>query len=157
MGTYRPALVGRWFFLVLFGVFGIVAVALLVSLTGDDRPPVSFVLFWLFALGWNAYWWLFRVAYSLTLREGILEWEAPARRGAIPTTDLTAFRPMTLLPNVIVIKHRGGRPLLVMPGKGIADLAAELRDVRPGLDVRVGRIGTMTTWMPGPSAWRRYD
>ena len=99
MGTYRPALIGHWFFFMLFGVFGVATVVLIVqALTGDERFSVPFLLFWLFALGWNAYWWLFRVAYSLALRDGVLEWEAPLRRGHIATAALTAFRPLKLLP-----------------------------------------------------------
>lgn len=87
--------IGQWFFFALVGVFGVATVALLALLTTDGGPPVAFVLFWIFALGWNAYWWLCRVAYSL---------------------------------------------------------AADLREVRPDLDVRVGIVGTMGKWMPGPSA-----
>ena len=46
----------------LFGVFGIAAVMLLVLVvTGDGSLTDPFVLFWLFALGRNAYWWLLRV------------------------------------------------------------------------------------------------
>jgi hypothetical protein len=158
MATYRPALIGRWFFFMLFGVLGLATVVVVVlAITGDEGFSVPFVLFWLVALGWNAYWWLFRIVYSLTLRDGALEWEAPLRRGRIPTTDLTAFRPMTLLPNVVVIKHAGGRALLVMPGKGISDLAAALRQARPDLDIRVGPVGRMGDRMPGPSAWRGDD
>ena len=142
----------------LFAVFGLATVVLIVEgMTGSGGFSSPFVLFWLFALGWNAYWWLFRVAYSVTLRDGVLAWEAPLRRGRIATSALRAFRPMKLLPNVIVIKHAGGQPLLVMPGKGIADLAAALRETRPDLDVRVGPAGRMHEWMPGPSAWRRDD
>jgi hypothetical protein len=112
---------------------------------------------WLFVLGWNAYWRLFRIVYSLTVRGGIVEWEAPLRRGCIPVADLTAFRPMTLLRTVVVIKHAGGRPLLVMPRKGISGLAAEVREARPDLDIRVGLAGRMHEWMSGASAWRRVD
>jgi hypothetical protein len=158
MGTYRPAFIGRSFFFLLFGAFGVATVVLLVlMLTGDESPTDPFVLFWLFALGWNAYWWLFRVVYSLTLRNGALEWEAPLRRGRIATTDLTAFRPMRLLPNVVVVKHTGGRPLLVLAGKGMADLAAELRRSRPDLEVRIGAVGRIQQRMPGRSAWYRDD
>jgi len=155
MGTYRPALIGRWFFLMLFGLFAAMAVVLIVlAITGDDGPSAPFLLFWLVALGWNAYWWLFRVAFSLTVSNGALEWEAPLRRGRVPITELTAFRPMKLLPNVLVIKHTGGRPLLVMPGKGIADLATAIAGSRPDLEVRVGSMGWVQRRMPGPSAWR---
>jgi hypothetical protein len=158
MGTYRPAFIGRWFFFVLFGVLGIATVRLIVSvITGDESYSDPLVVFWLFALCWNAYWWLFRIVYSLTLRNGALEWEAPLRRGRIPITDLTAFCPMRLLPTVVAIKHTGGRSLLVMPGKGIADLAAAVRRSRPDLDIRVGAGGWIQERMPGPSAWRRDD
>ena len=156
MGTYRPALIDRWFFLMLFGLLVAMAVVFIVlAITGDDGPSAPFLLFWLFALGWNAYWWLFRVAFSLTIGNGVLEWEAPLRRGRIPVTELTAFRPMKLLPNVVLISHTGGRPLLVMPRKGIVDLASAIGRSRPDLEVRVGPKGRMQQRMPGPSAWRQ--
>lgn len=158
MGTYRPAFVGRWFFLMLFGMFGVAAVMLLVQVArGEESLTDPVVLFWFAALAWNAYWWLFRVVYSLKLRDGVLEWEAPLRRGRIPVTDLTALRPMRLLPNVIVVRHRGGQPLLVLPAKGMADFAAEVRRSRPDLAVRIGPVGWLQQRIPGPSAWRRDD
>jgi hypothetical protein len=36
-----------------------------------------FVLFWFVALAWNAYWWLYRIAFSVTVRDDTLAWEAP--------------------------------------------------------------------------------
>lgn len=37
MGTFRPALIGRWFFLGLFGLLGVAAVAVLVLVIGGDE------------------------------------------------------------------------------------------------------------------------
>lgn len=158
MGTYRSAGVGPWFFFVIFGLLGVGAVVVVVqAAAGGEGPPLTSVVFGLLAYGWNAYWWLLRIAYGVTVRDGALGWEAPLRSGRIPTADVTAFRPMRFLPSVIVIRHAAGHPVIVLPRKGIGGLAAALRDVRPDLDVRIGGWGWLAERLPGPSAWRRDD
>lgn len=121
---------------------------------GDGGPPVGFVAIWLAILVWNAYWWLFRIVVSVTVRNGTLEWESPLQRGRIPMSTLTGFRPVAPMLNIVRITHTEGRALLVVPIKGIEGLAAAIRDARPDLDVRLGAMTGFRGRMPGPSAWR---
>ena len=158
MASFRPPFVSRPFFIVLFGALGLAAVALIVlAATGDGSISLPFVLLGIVAIAWNAYWWLFRVAFSLTLRDGAVEWETPLRRGRIPTDDLTSLGPTALVPSLLLLKHTGGPSLLVVQGKGFGEFAAVLRQARPDLDVRAGSLGRMADRMPGPSAWRDDD
>src|SRR5262245_39955645 len=158
MGTYRPVFIGRGCFLAIFGALGLATVALIVMAATGESISLPFVLFWIVAFAWNAYWWLFRVVFSLTLRDGDLEWEAPLRRGRIPTDDVTSLGPAALVPSLLLLKHAGGGPsLLVVQGKGFADFASALLEARPDLDVRAGALGRMADRGPGPSAWRGND
>jgi hypothetical protein len=158
VGTYRSAGVGRWFYFLIFGLLGVGAVVVVVqAAAGGEGPSLASVVLGLLAYVWNAYWWLLRIASGVTLRDGVLEWEAPLRTARIASADVTAFRPVRLVPQLIVIRHRGGRPVIVLSRKGIGGLAAALRDVRPDLDVRIGGWGWLAERLPGLSAWRRDD
>jgi hypothetical protein len=152
MGSYRT-LMGTGGVLLSFGAFSVAVAALTVGMFSAGGPPVGLVLTFWFIFGWCAYWWLLRISCSLTLRDGGLEWEAPLRRGRVATTDLTAFRPMSLYPGVVVIEHRGGQSLLVRSGCGINEFAAAVREVRPDLDVSVGRSARLFNTRLGPSNW----
>jgi hypothetical protein len=158
MGTYRPPLIGRWFFVVGFGILGVASVFLVPSVIADPDADAgsaaSYLAFWFVALAWNGYWWLFRIAFSLTLGDGVLAWEAPLRRGHVALPDLVAFRPMRFVPNVVVIEPRTGRKVLVLPGKGLARFAAALAAASPTSDVRVGPWTSTLDRFPGPSGWR---
>jgi hypothetical protein len=154
MGTFRPALVGRWFFLSMFGVFGLTGLVMVVQAIGGRGPSIPFLLFWLFALVWNAYWWLLRFAYCVTVREDGLDWEAPLRHGDIPAAELIAVGRSKLVPNAIVIEHAGGRPVYLLHGKGLTELASAIGSLRPDIDVHLGRLGRVQQRMPGRSAWR---
>jgi hypothetical protein len=137
---------------------GVATVAIIVSyLAGADGFSGLVVMFWVVAFAWNAYWWLFRVVNSLSVRGGMLEWKAPLRGGHVAVAGLTAIRPMKLIPSVVVIEHQAGRPLLVMPGKGLPALAAEIEAARSDLPMRLGPWSQLVQKVPGRSAWRGDD
>ena len=156
MAEFRRPL-AKWLIVGLFVMFTVVGVALVAATLGGgwEGPPTAFVVLWLAALGWNAYWWLFRVATALWLDGDVLHWEAPLRSGAIPLSDLRAVRPMSFASNAAVFEHTTGRPVLIVVRKGFGAFLDELSAARPDLPVRLGWQGRLAERMPGWSRWRR--
>lgn len=154
--VYRFPLIGRPFFLAIFAVFGVAAVAMMASVFagGDDSPPVAFALLWLAILVWNGYWWLLRIAFSVALDGDEFAWSAPLRSGRIPLRKITVIRPMRLGSNVEVIEHEDGRPVLILATKGLSGFLAELSKHRPDLEVRVGWQARLAERLPGWSGWK---
>jgi len=67
----------------------VVAVALLpVSLVGGE-PPIGFTLFWVGAVAWNAYWFLFRIGYQVEVDGQVVTWRTPLRRRTADLNRLT--------------------------------------------------------------------
>jgi hypothetical protein len=149
---------GRWFFALLFGIFGIAGTALIISTVagGDNAPSPLFTALWLAALGWNAYWWLFRIAYALRLEDDELVCEMPRGAVRLRLIELNEIRPMRFASQIEVIEHRRGRPVLVMAAKGLGPFQSEVSERRPDLPVRLGRQARLSERMPGWSGWRRY-
>ena len=157
MHVYRVPLIGRSFFLALFTVFGVAAVAMMASVVagGDGSPPVGFALLWLAALTWNGYWRLLRIASSVAFDGRELAWSAPLRSGRIPLHKITVVRPMRLASNVEVIEHEEGRPVLILATKGLSGFLAKLSNDRPDLEVRIGWQARLAERMPGWSGWKQ--
>lgn len=154
MSEFRP-LLGKWPIVAMFVIFGVFAVVLVTATVegGTESPPVAFTVLWLAAIGWNGYWWLFRIAVGLRFDGQVLYWEAPFRSGAIPLSDLTAIRPMRLASNVEVFDRRDGRPVLVMATKGLGAFLDSVSLARPGLPVRLGWQGRLAERMGGWPQW----
>jgi hypothetical protein len=140
----------------IFGIFAVVAIVLVaVALGGStDGPPVVFTAFWLGALIWNGYWWLFRLAIELSIDGTVLTWATPLRRGRIDLQDVTELRPMRLMSSVEVIGLRDRRPLLTPATKGIRMFTDELTRLRPDLSVRLGWQSRLAERLPGSSRTR---
>jgi hypothetical protein len=156
--TYRQRF-GRGHVLGLFAVFAVATVVLTVWTVagGPDRPPLLFTGLWLGALAWNAYWWLLRVAVVLRLEPGTLTWEVPLRGGQLPVPAITRVRPMRFGSSAVVIEHVGGRPVLVVGGKGLRHLFDDLSRMRPDLDLRMGWQARLSERLPGASRWQGRD
>jgi hypothetical protein len=104
---------------VLFGA--IVVVFVLGSLRGDG-PPVWFLVFWLGALAWNAYWWLFRICSEVAVDDSTLSWSAALQRGSAPMSDVRRLRKSRASRQMAVIELQGRRPLIVPVRYGFSDL-----------------------------------
>ena len=122
----------------MFAVFAAVSIWMLSSVALGRSGDTLFELFWLAAVAWNAYWFLFRFVHELELQESELVWSAPLRSGSVPLTELVQVRPMRLGWGVHVIEHRDGRPLLVWATGGLKPFLDRVGEVAPGVDVRVG-------------------
>ncbi|PRB05853.1 hypothetical protein [Microbacterium sp. MYb64] len=80
-----------WFQLLTMSVLVIVGVSILVlTMTGHAGPPLWFLPIWFVVLGWNVYWWLFRVAYRVELVGETLHWKAPFASGALSVGAITS-------------------------------------------------------------------
>ena len=77
--------------LLIMSVLMIAGVSILVlTTTGHAGPPSWFLVIWFGVFGWNAYWWLFRVAYRVELVGQTLQWKAPFTSGALPVGEITS-------------------------------------------------------------------
>ncbi len=153
MGTYGPPYLGRRAsvtFIALCGVWTVAVVA------GAARGTVSvpFAVYSVVTYGWNSYWFLVRISCRVSVRAGIVEWQAPLRTETVWVSDIESVRALRLLPNMISIRRSGGPSLFVLVGKGVADLVAGLVDQRPDLDHRVGAWARWSERGPGGSWWR---
>lgn len=130
---------GRIFFISVFAVFGIVALALVAASFGsNDGPPAAFLALWLAALVWNAYWWLFRIALELTMDRYQLTATMPLRSRQIALDDIVEIRPLKLASNGIVISIAGQRPVLALATAGMRGFVDELARRRPEIPIRAG-------------------
>ncbi len=159
MPEFRRHFLGKWFVLGLFAIAVAVAVAFVAAVVRSDAeaPLVGFTVLWLISLGWNAYWWLFRIAVALRLDGDVLLWDAPLSSGAVPLDGLTAVRPMPLVSKVEVFDLTVGRPVLIIATKGLGAFLEELSATRPDLPVRLGWQGRWAERLPGWSGWRNGD
>lgn len=123
-----------------FAVFiplGIAGVAMLVNLVvGGTGPPAAFVILWLAAYGWNAYWWLFRIAYEVGVVDGsILRWRSITSSRQVPLPRVTGIR--TPLPpfgfGLKRIVVDGDRSPLIIANQGYLDVVEMIAQARPDL------------------------
>ena len=146
---------GRWLILAMFGAF-VVAAIVLVGATlvgGRDSPPDGFTIFWLAAVGWNAYWWLFRIAAELRIEGSDLCWWTPLRSGRVPLAEVTEIRPWPLASNVGVFRLTTGPSVIVIATKGFRAFTDEIARIRPDLPVRLGWQARLAERLPG---WNRF-
>jgi hypothetical protein len=136
---YRPLAGGQTFIRLMFVTFAAFAALLVATSIKGDGPPLPFTAFWLFALGWNGYWWLFRVAGEISVDRETLTWSAAMRTRQVPVADLVRVRPARFSSSALVIEVTDGRPILTMSTKGVERFTAELRRLRPDLPVTFGR------------------
>ncbi|MGY1841438.1 MULTISPECIES: hypothetical protein [unclassified Modestobacter] len=130
--SYRPIRGARWLFPLVFAVFAVAAMWLVAATVRGDGPPLVFLLLWLGALGWNAWWFLFRISVELRVDGARLHWATPLRRGTVSLLDVALVRRSRLSPQLAVIELRTGRPLVVPVRYGFAALEREVVAGSPG-------------------------
>lgn len=106
--------------LVIAGIFLAVR-----TISGQPGPPVWFVALWFLALGWNVYWWLFRVAYRIELVGRTLNWRAPLRHGSIPVDAIERAGRFFGAPYTCALRGSGHPPVVV---------STQLQDFTPMLE-----------------------
>lgn len=98
-------------------------------------PPVWFLVFWLGALAWNVYWWLFRVCVEVRVEDRTVSWAAVLRRGNAPMTDVRRLRRARMSRQMAVIELQGRRPLLVPVRYGFSELQNAIAAGAPQADI----------------------
>jgi len=120
-----------------FTILGLAGVALVVNLlSGGEGPGLGFVVFWLAAYFWNAYWWLFRIAYEVGVDDrSTLRWCSVMRCHQTPLSRVkrieTPFPPFGVGLKRIVVD--GDRSPLIAASHGFRDVVAMLLERRPDL------------------------
>jgi hypothetical protein len=82
-------------------------------LAGQAGPPLLLMAFWFAALGWNIYWWLFRVAYRVHLVGGTLHWRAPFNAGSMPVYAIESVGRFFGSRSTCVLRGSGHQSLIV--------------------------------------------
>jgi hypothetical protein len=153
MGTYGAPYLGRRASVAFIALCGVWTVAVVVG-AGRGTVSVPFAVYSVVTYAWNSYWFLLRISCRVSLRAGILEWQAPLRTETVWVADIESVRALRLLPNMISIRRREGPSLFLLVGKGVADLVSGLVGQRPHLDHRVGPWARWSERGPGHSWWR---
>lgn len=153
MGTYGAPYLGRRGSVAFIALCGVWTVAVVVG-AGRGTVSVPFAVYSVVTYAWNSYWFLLRISCRVSLRAGIVEWQAPLRTETLWVSDIESVRALRLLPNMISIRRRGGSSLFLLVGKGAADLVSGLAGQRPGLDHRIGPWARWSERGPGRSWWR---
>jgi hypothetical protein len=152
--SYRLSALYRPQILVAFAIFAAFAGWLLVRLAlGRLDAPLWFVLLWIGAVGWNAYWFLLRLCYRLDLDDRTLRWWAPLRRGEIPLDQLREIRPYGF--GTVLFVPAEGRPAAVLVRRGVPAFVAAVQEAAPHVRVTVNRYSRVLDRLPGPSGFRR--
>jgi hypothetical protein len=153
MGTYGAPYIGRRAAVIFIALCG-VWTAVVVAGTVRGTFSVPFAVYSVVTYCWNSYWFLVRIACRVSLRAGILEWQAPLRTETLWLSDIVSIRALRLLPNMISIRRRHGPSLFLLVGKGVADLVAGVVGQRPDVEHRVGPWARWSERGPGRSWWR---
>jgi hypothetical protein len=157
--TYR--LVGfRPLMLIVFLGLGLVGVALVLNLLASGNgPPAAFVVLWLAAFGWNAYWLLIRTAYEIGIVDGsMLRWCTFTGCHEVPLTSVTALR--TPIPPFDTGFRRmiieGDRSPIIMVSSGFRDVVSMVVQFRPGLAIETAWYDRLAERLNvGSPYWRR--
>jgi hypothetical protein len=134
--SYRLVMFRPLTFTVLFGL-GLVGVAIVLNLlTSNNGPGGVFVVLWLAAYAWNAYWFLVRIAYEVGIVDGsTLRWRSITTRHEIPLSRIkgirTPFPPFGAGAKKILLE--GGPSPLIMVSPGFRDVVAMVLQFRPDL------------------------
>ncbi len=127
---YRTPMM-RWMVPLIFGMFAIAAIGLTAATIAGNGPPMLFTVLWVSAAVWNAYWFLWRIGFSIEVDGTTVTWRAALRRRELTLSDLTGNGSLWM--NLDRIKVQEGRSLLVMPGdRSWVTFLDALNEVHPG-------------------------
>ena len=154
MGTYGAPFAGRRAVTAVTALCGLWTVVVVAWTVRGAAFSVPFAVYSVVTYLWNSYWFLHRIACRVTLRAGILEWQAPLRTETLWLSDIVSVRVLRLLPNIISIRRRDGDSLFLLVGKGVGGLVAGIVGQRPDLDHAIGLWARLVERGPGTSWWR---
>jgi hypothetical protein len=135
---------------VMFGGLSVAAVVVVVTAARGDVPWI-FAAFWVLALLWNAYWFLWRVGYSIEVNGRVVVWRSVLRRQSVPLSELTGNGSLWVSLDRVTV--RAGPSLMMMTGRGWTEFLSRLNAVESdsrfratGMDRLVDRIPVLAMW-----------
>jgi hypothetical protein len=135
-----------------FLVFGGAAIALVATLGSAEGPSVWFALTWIAIALWNAYWFLFRFAYRLEVRDGLFRWRAPLRTREFPVSDVIQLRPgRGGAFSIEVIETTSSGRIPVFFADGLDQFARALAAMHPQIQYRLNWWGKLALRLPWSS------
>jgi hypothetical protein len=123
--------------------------------TGRPGPGWVFTGIWFAALGWNAYFWLRRIAWRLELTDRTLDWRAVAHSGSVAIGDILRVRPSRAAVNLVVLEVSGGRPVVALASKGFQGFVDDLARRVPDLPITTPRAVRAFERWPARSGHRK--
>lgn len=144
------------------GIIGLMLVAspfAAAAIISKEGPSALVLLAaWIAALAWNAYWWLFRIAYRLELRGETLHWRAPLAGGSIPVGSITGVGPFLGLSNQApTIRAMGHRSVPLFAYGDLSSFLARLHVANAAVPDRVRGLGGVYDRMTGDGGSSRDD
>lgn len=137
--TYRLVMFRPVAITVLVGL-GLIAAALIHNLFSITDPfLVVFIVLWIAAFAWNFYWFVFRIAYEISVVEGsTLRWRTLASRYEAPLARITAVvSPFGRFGNTLRrIAVKDGPSPLLMPAPGVSEVIGMIVALRPDVTVK---------------------
>ncbi len=130
---------------ILYGLLGagaLIAVGFWLDVVISPPGQWIFAIFWSLIVAGNAYRYLFRSSFELSVVDTNLEWRGAILRGRTPVSTLRRIRPSGFDPFVHVVERSTGRPVLIWANNSNAGFRAvcqALQELRPGLPVRFAR------------------
>jgi hypothetical protein len=137
--TYRLVMFRPIVITVLSGLTVIGAFLLRELFSTHDLPLVVFIVFWLGALGWNAYWFLHRTAFEIGIRDSsTLTWRTITARREAPLARVqgmsTPFGPFGA--GLRRIDVEGALPPVLLASPGFDDVAGMIAHALPDMAMR---------------------
>jgi hypothetical protein len=137
MAVYRQPRAQTALLPVFFLALGAFAVFLTVTtLRGGEGPGVWFLVAFVGAWLWNAYWFLLRVCTEVEVDDRTVRWRTPLRRGSVPVGAVRSVRPSRFGSQLAVVDLDGAPSLYVIVRYGFAGLTDALRAAAPHADIR---------------------
>jgi hypothetical protein len=115
----------------LMPVILVVFCGVAVATARGNGPPLAFLVVWLAAFAWNAYWWSLRVCIDVGVEGLTLTWRTAVRSRQAPMGDVVRVRPSRWNRQMAVIELQGRRPLMVPVRYGFAELSTAIAAAAP--------------------------
>jgi hypothetical protein len=151
----------RWYRIQILVVFPVLAAFAIPLVIGTVRSscgfPLAFALIWLAALGWNAYWFLFRLCYRIDLHQNALHWWTPLRHGQLALSSLRAVRPGRLSGQLAIFEAADGPTVVTLARPGFVEFAAAVQAAAPYASVSTSWYARIVGRLPGRSGFRAGD
>jgi 1-acyl-sn-glycerol-3-phosphate acyltransferase len=113
------------------------------QIAGRPGPGVPFMLLWFVVLLWNCYFWLFRTAYKVEIRDSELLWFTPFRRGGFPVTELRSITRTAMSKQLVRLTRTDGSSVIIRNHREFPKLVADVMSLNPHVDLGDVSVGIL--------------